>query len=133
MSFEQEAIYVVDTRVLSFISIATITSALASASALFVVQIAAEGARLRREALSSSARRLRLIATKLEVFVQPLEEGHYNTFLSHVWGTGQGAPHLNHAWTRAHMTPELTSHICHLPCADQMRIVKQKLLEMAPE
>ena len=73
---------------------------------IFAIQFSMEGARLRRAALAAKARRLRYQATDEEVKPPSLEDDEsFHTFLSHVWGTGQ----------------------------DQMRIVKQRLVEMMPE
>jgi hypothetical protein len=58
-----------------------------------------------REARAGKARRLRYVQTKAEVTAPHIADDHYHLFLSHVWGTGQ----------------------------DQMRIVKQRLLEMIPD
>jgi len=79
---------------------------------LFVVQFTIEGHRLRREARASKARRLRYKTDNEETKAPELPSSStasaakfFHTFLSHVWGTGQ----------------------------DQMRIVKQRLLEMIPD
>ena len=65
--------------------------------------------RVRREARASKARRLRYKSDSQEVHPPELPissfKKHFHTFLSHVWGTGQ----------------------------DQMRIVKQRLVEMIPD
>ena len=63
--------------------------ALVVSGVIFVVQLTAEGRRRRREERAAKARRLRLIESGEEVQVEALPEGHYHTFLSHVWGTGQ--------------------------------------------
>jgi len=76
---------------------------LASVSFL-TVQLALERRRQEREGLASQARRLRNKGDQKEVTPPKLEDGWFHVFLSHVWGTGQ----------------------------DQMRIVKQRLLEMVP-
>jgi len=64
-----------------------------------------EAARLRREALAFKARRLHYKADHRPVYVIELDDRHFHTFLSHVWGTGQ----------------------------DQMRVVKERLVEMIPD
>ena len=51
------------------------------------------------------ARRLRLKGSRDEVALAPLAPGHFHLFLSHQWGDGQ----------------------------DQMRVVKQRLIEMIPD
>jgi hypothetical protein len=68
------------------------------------MQFVAEQARQRHEALAAKARRLRSRPDGTMVHAPSIEQGGYHLFLSHVWGTGQ----------------------------DQMRIVKQRLLEMVP-
>ena len=105
MSEEQRELYVVNQGTLSFIMIASTLGAIAMSIVLFIVQFSIEGARMRREARASKARRLRYKANNREVHVLELDDRHFHTFLSHVWGTGQ----------------------------DQMRIVKQRLLEMIPD
>ena len=58
-----------------------------------------------RERRAARSRRLRYTSNNREVEVPEVVENGYNIFLSHVWGTGQ----------------------------DQMRIVKQRLVEMLPD
>ena len=110
MSIEQEEYYIVDQAFLTFIMLASVFGAILLSFVLFLIQFAAEGRRLRREALASKARRLRFKADGYEVQAPELtssysDKGLFHLFLSHVWGTGQ----------------------------DQMRVVKQRLLEMVPE
>ena len=52
MSGEQQDVYGVNTGVLTAITMVSIIASLAVAGALFLIQLAAEGARLRREALA---------------------------------------------------------------------------------
>ena len=84
---------------------------LATGVVITYLNIKAEQHRLRMEDLKSKARRLRFFSTNLSVPAPKLivqeEDGprYFHVFLSHVWGTGQ----------------------------DQMRIVKQRLLEMIPD
>jgi len=106
MSPEQQDVYDVNPVMVSVIVMTTTIGAVCLSLVLFAVQFALEGARLRREALASKARRLRYLTNDEEVKPPSLEDANdFHTFLSHVWGTGQ----------------------------DQMRIVKQRLMEMMPE
>ena len=111
MSNEQQDTYIVNQATLSMIMIASVIGALVMSFVLFLVQASIEGARMRREAQASKARRLRYKSNDEPVSAPTLPESpspkvkYYHTFLSHVWGTGQ----------------------------DQMRIVKQRLLEMVPD
>ena len=109
MSIEQESYYSVNQALLILTMFACVVGAFVFSSVLFIVQVAIEGRKRRREALASKARRLRYKADNREVCPPELSTSspkkHYHTFLSHVWGTGQ----------------------------DQMRIVKQRLLEMIPD
>ena len=59
MSEEQRELYVVNQGTLSFIMIASTLGAIAMSIVLFIVQFSIEGARMRREARASKARRLR--------------------------------------------------------------------------
>ena len=106
LSREQKGTFVIDTGVLTIIVVGSIMLSLVFAAGLFLVQLAVEAKRARNEALANKARRLRFVKDDQEVPAPPLAtKGGYHTFLSHVWGTGQ----------------------------DQMRIVKQRLLEMVPD
>ena len=102
MSREQISTYVVDSGVLTIIVIMALLLSIVMSGVLFLVQLAAEAKRVRDEAAKNKARRLRYVKDDKEVPPPPVAELGYHTFLSHVWGTGQ----------------------------DQMRIVKQRLLEM---
>jgi len=104
MSTEQKELYVISSVGLSSIMLGSVLGALVLSIVLFVVRFITESARLRQEALASKARRLRYKGSGKEVRVAAVGARHFHTFLSHVWGTGQ----------------------------DQMRIVKQRLLEMIP-
>ena len=96
----------VDIDVLTTITLGSILLSLGASGVLFLVQLAAEAKRVRDEAAKNRARRLRYVKDDKEVPPPVLErEDGYHTFLSHVWGTGQ----------------------------DQMRIIKQRLLEMLPD
>ena len=105
MSTEQKELYVISSGGLAFIMLGSVLGALVLSIVLFVFRFITESARLRREALASKARRLRYKESGTEARVAAVGARHFHTFLSHVWGTGQ----------------------------DQMRIVKQRLLEMLPE
>jgi uncharacterized integral membrane protein len=72
--------------------------------AALVLMLLTIGRQLQRDARAARARRLRLRANNEEVRAPSIPSGHFHVFLSHVWGTGQ----------------------------DQMRIIKQRLLEMIP-
>ena len=105
LSREQRDLYILNNATLTFLLLTSSIGALLLSGILFLVQLAAEGARVRREARASKARRLRHVEHLDEVVAPVLAEGHHwHLFLSHVWGTGQ----------------------------DQMRIIKQRLLEMVP-
>ena len=80
----------------------SVLGALLIAALLLVRQSAAERQRLARDELVARTRRLRYVRNGAEVRAPPIGSGGYHLFLSHVWGTGQ----------------------------DQMRIIKQRLLEM---
>ena len=104
MSREQKGVYVIDQGALIGVIILSVVGAIVISAGIFVVQFVVVGARLQREELARKARRLRMKSNDEEVLVEPIGEGHFHIFLSHVWGTGQ----------------------------DQMRIVKQRLLELVP-
>jgi len=110
MSIEQEHYYVVNQATLAAVVVASVLGTLLLSFVIFLVQLSINGARLRRDALASKARRLRYKVTNEQVAAPELgaptlQTKFYHTFLSHVWGTGQ----------------------------DQMRIVKQRLVEMIPD
>jgi hypothetical protein len=89
MSLEQRDMYAVDPEVLTLITIACVLGALVLSFLLFAVQVTVEAQRMRREALASKARRLRLKTNSKEVLGPTLATGYFHTFLSHVWGSGQ--------------------------------------------
>ena len=105
LSPEQQTLYVLDIDTLVLVITASVVGTLIFTLTLFGVQFAAEGRRLRRERLANRARRLRSRNDDTMIEAPPISEDSYHLFLSHVWGTGQ----------------------------DQMRIIKQRLLEMLPE
>ena len=68
--------------------IASILATLVVSAIIFVTQLAAEGARVRKEALASKARRLRYRKDDSQVVAPPTSTpGGFHLFLSHVWGT----------------------------------------------
>ena len=82
MSREQQSIYVVSQGSLTLIMMASVLGAIVLSFVLFLVQLAHEGARMRRDALASKARRLRRVDDDTEVEVQAVEEGGFHIFLS---------------------------------------------------
>ena len=105
MNRGQKGVYIFDTAILTTIIVLCVFAALVASTLIFFIQVAVESVRRRRLALADKARRLRYAKNDKEVLAPPLTtKGVYHTFLSHVWGTGQ----------------------------DQMRIVKQRLLEIIP-
>lgn len=105
MNHEQQEDYEVPSGMITALLFGVVIGALVVSFGLLLIQLALERARMLREAKQSKARRLRLKQTKEDVQVPELEScAHFHVFLSHVWGTGQ----------------------------DQMRIVKQRLVEMMP-
>ena len=105
MSGEQTEVYVVDPAILTMLIVASVLGAIVVSFVLFAIQFSVEGARLRREELAGKARRLRYRDSDLVAVAPSLAVGDYHIFLSHVWGTGQ----------------------------DQMRVIKQRLLEIMPD
>ena len=89
MSEEQRSLYVVNQGTLTLIMIASTIGAIILSFVLFVIQFSIEAARMRREVRASKARRLRYKSNNEEVCVVQLDDRHFHTFLSHVWGTGQ--------------------------------------------
>ncbi len=110
LSIEQREIYVLNQGELATVLMVFVAGTLLVSFLLFVVLLGAEAQRRRQLELANRSRRLRLIANSAVVMPPQLpthlgdEESAYHLFLSHVWGTGQ----------------------------DQMRIIKQRLLEMVP-
>ena len=102
MSVEQDSYYNVNQLTLSLVVLASVVGALLLSFILFILQLVAEGTRLRREALQARARRLRLKEDNQEVRAPELPDAkthkkHFHTFLSQVWGTGTCMPRSN-AW-----------------------------------
>ena len=105
LSEEMEVVHDIDFTALTGVLMACVLCAVVAAAVLLNMQFVAEQARQRHEALAAKARRLRSRPDGTMVHAPPIEQGGYHLFLSHVWGTGQ----------------------------DQMRVIKQRLLEMVPE
>lgn len=105
MSIEQQQVYVIKQLDLTLIAVLTTVFSLVFAFFLFVVQLIAEAKRHHFEVLANRSRRLRLKVDSTMVDVPAIAANSYHVFLSHVWSSGQ----------------------------DQMRIVKQRLVEMLPE
>jgi hypothetical protein len=105
LSIELQQDFRVPSAVLSSTLGLTIVGVIVASAILMVGQLGRERVRVAKEMRNSSARRLRYKDTRQEVHAQPIEPDSFHLFLSHVWGTGQ----------------------------DQMRIVKQRLLELIPE
>jgi len=105
LTFEQASDFVVPDLALAVLLFLSSLSALLASFALLLLQLGLERVRMSREARASKARRLRRKDTGEEVEAPVIEDDAFHLFLSHVWDTGQ----------------------------DQMRIVKQRLLEMIPD
>ena len=106
MTASQKGTYTISPFYVSLLMVGCVLGVLLLSFVIFLVQYFIERARLRREMIACKARRLRKKETFEAIAAPPLHEGEaYHLFLSHVWGTGQ----------------------------DQMRIVKQRLLEMIPD
>ena len=91
--------------VLTAVLILSLVASLIVGVLLLVLALQEEHKRQRAEARLARARRLRLVENGKEVECPPIEESNFHLFLSHSWVSGQ----------------------------DQMRVVKQRLLEMIPE
>ena len=98
-------VFDVPTGSLSVIIFASVVLSLAFAAFTISAQLEAERKHQAYLSLHQKARRLRWAKDDSEVKPPPPPEKGYHLFLSHVWSTGQ----------------------------DQMRIVKQRLLEMMPD
>lgn len=96
---------IVDSTRLSYVLVGALFSALVVSSLVFFSQYQRERVRMKQEQKASKLRRLRYKEDQTEVDVPRIAKGNFHTFLSHVWATGQ----------------------------DEMRIVKQRLLEMMPD
>lgn len=100
----QRSIYLLDDIVLTIILMACVVGTLALLAPVMLIHYVYESRRRQQEALSALVRRLRYRKDNNPVPAPLLESCTFHIFLSHVWGSGQ----------------------------DQMRIVKQRLLEMIP-
>ena len=108
LSPEQSADLSIDSLTLTNVLIGTLLLSVCLGFVLLVVEVREERENLREQHLYSLARRLRYVDDGHVVVpprLKPTAFGAYHLFLSHVWGSGQ----------------------------DQMRVVKQRLLEMMPE
>ena len=123
MSREQTRTYIIDTVSLGVITLLSVIALLIASTLIFIMQVAEAAASAHRAELADRARRLRYDKGDKEVevgapvvphctppdfpptYAMGAVGGSFHVFLSHVWGTGQ----------------------------DQVRIVKQRLLEMIPD
>ena len=123
MTFEQQEDFVLHTKPLTAVLILSIISALILSAVVIAIQAGQHALQLEQQRRTAKARRLRFrsapvsparlvrgfsavaIGADDEVPAPPIDPQGFHCFLSHVWGTGQ----------------------------DQMRIVKQRLLEMVPD
>ena len=82
---------------------------------------------------ANKARRLRYKTSTKEVEMHTIADEHFHTFLSHVWRQAPGFQHGSLEEKRNHLLAELTLLLddCSMG-QDQMRIVKQRLVEMLP-
>jgi hypothetical protein len=102
-SAEQRAM--VELPATTWVCLASVVGTIIFTAFIVSAQLKAERDRQLREQMALRARRLRYKKSGKEVYAPPLTPPlNFHLFLSHVWGTGQ----------------------------DQMRIVKQRLLEMIP-
>jgi len=100
----QKETYELQPTVLTGVLVLAILSTFIVTALVLSVQLRIELKRQAKEKSAARARRLRRKRNDEEVPPPPIAPGGYHMFLSHVWGTGQ----------------------------DQMRIIKQRLLEMIP-
>ena len=105
MSIELVADFVLDTTVITVVLFVTVLGTICVSAVILAVQVNLEAARAQQKAREAKARRLLYRESGAFVTATSLGEARWHAFLSHVWSTGQ----------------------------DQMRIVKQRLLEMIPE
>ena len=89
ISTEQTKDYHVDSLTLTLVLLGSVVASLVACIVILIGQIRKESARLRQEARTSKARRLRCAADDSEVVAPQLEPKWWHLFLSHVWGTGQ--------------------------------------------
>jgi len=113
MSQEQREDFQLLSGPLTFVMIVSVVGTLILSAGLVLAQAGQHARELEQRRLAAKARRLRYVKDDEEVRAPDwtheggslMAKRYHNTFLSHVWGTGQ----------------------------DQMRIVKQRLLEMIPD
>ena len=82
LTHEQRQLYIPNDAILTLFMLACSLGALILSALIFLVQLSAEGARLRREARVSKARRLRWLKNDKEVELATVQEGFYHIFLS---------------------------------------------------
>ena len=109
MSREQRELYQVNAAILTVIVFASVFAALVFSCVLFLVQLRFEDARIRKEARTSKARRLRYKDGQHEVHAPPIEERGFHALLSHV-----SAPPLGSLRTPC-LTPPPPLPACHGP------------------
>lgn len=105
MSYEQHEDFVLLHRPLVVVLVLSVVGSLILSAVLVTVQAGQYARELLAKQRAERARRLRWCSTDADVLAPSIASGEYHLFLSHVWGSGQ----------------------------DQMRIVKQRLLEMIPD
>jgi hypothetical protein len=106
LSMDLKRRYGVPADKITIVAIGSVLGVMIMSLPILVFLFGAEAARQVQEQRAAAARRLRFVSSGMEVMAPAVVgEFKYHVFLSHVWGTGQ----------------------------DQMRIVKQRLLEMLPE
>jgi hypothetical protein len=131
----QESDFKVHSLALSMTLFCCTLSALACSFVMMLVQLRGERARMERERLAAKARRLRYVDDEKVVHPPEIAADRYHGFLSHVWGTGRALLQPKPTPTPQALTqqPLLTARSSVHRTEDQMRIVKQRLLEMMPE
>lgn len=87
---DQVADMQIDPMFLSILMSCALFSALVVSTLVFFSMFQRERMRMRQEKKASKLRRLRYKTDQTEVDVPQIPKGHFHTFLSHVWATGQG-------------------------------------------
>jgi len=105
MSYEQNEDFILLHKPLVLVLILSILGALILSAVLIAVQAGQHARERVSRERAAKARRLHWSGTDAEVFAPPIADDAYHLFLSHVWTSGQ----------------------------DQMRIIKQRLLELVPD
>ena len=117
MSLEQLGVYVLDHTALTLLLMAAVLGGVLASALIFSLQLAEQGRRMMREARADKARRLRYLADGSEVVAPELSDDSHPE-----WAASKGiAPwHFfpSHNWAQGQ---------------SDMRVVKQRLLEMIPE